>query len=95
MKTNGISFKATREEYELINHIIDRAEKLDPSIDRMEMSMDLSACHANGCPMDFQKLLDAPNFDFAHDLAGINRHIDRTTGELMDCFIPRCAKPQP
>jgi hypothetical protein len=53
--------------------------------------MDLTACHANGCPMDFETLLSAPDADFVHDVGGIHRYIDRTTGRLGDCFVPRCA----
>lgn len=26
-----------------------------------------------------------------HDIAGIMRHIDRNTGKLTRCFMPRCA----
>jgi hypothetical protein len=54
--------------------------------------MDLEAVNSNGCPLDFQSLLDFPNFDFGHDIYGIGKHIDRTTGKLQDCFLPRCAK---
>jgi len=54
--------------------------------------MDLTACHLNGCPLDLRRLLHAPDFDFAHDVWGIHRHIDRDTGELGDCFLPRFAQ---
>lgn len=51
--------------------------------------MDLVACHGSGCPLDLDRLLEASDFDLAHDVAGITRHIDRETGELRDCFLPR------
>jgi hypothetical protein len=86
-----ISFKASLADYELISKIVDRAERDGVKFDRQTMTMDLVATHANGCQMDFQKLLDAPAFVFSHDIAGIYRHIDRDTGELMNCFVPRCA----
>lgn len=57
--------------------------------------MDLEATNCNGCPLNFQKLLDFPDFDFNHDIAGIRRHIDRSTGRLGDCFSPRCSKDTP
>lgn len=56
--------------------------------------MDLEACHCNGMPLDLQKLLDAPDGDFGHDVFGIRRFIDRETGKLTDCFVPRCALPE-
>jgi hypothetical protein len=62
--------------------------------DRLSLAMDLTATHANGCPMDFAKLLAADDFNFKHDIVGIVNHIDRRTGELTDHFFPRCAQPQ-
>lgn len=59
----------------------------------LETIMDLDACHSNGCPLDFEKLLAADEATFGHDLLGIRRHINRKTGELEDCFVPRTAKP--
>jgi hypothetical protein len=43
-------------------------------------------------PLDFEKLFGFPDFDFAHDIYGIMNRVDRTTGKLTDCFLPRCAK---
>jgi hypothetical protein len=56
--------------------------------------MDLEATHANGCPLDFAKLLACDDFDFLHDIGGIAMHLDRSTGVLKDCFLPRLAKKQ-
>lgn len=53
--------------------------------------MDLTACHCNGCELDLDRLLLAPDPDFGHDVCGIRRHIDRRTGKLGGCFLPRCA----
>ena len=39
--------------------------------------------------MDWTGLLEADQFDFIHDVAGIHRHMDRSTGKLGDCFSPR------
>ena len=56
------------------------------------LTMDLNACHSNGCPLDFAGLLQAPLGDFAHDLYGIRNAINRDTGQLTeDCFVPRYA----
>lgn len=91
MTTKTISFHTTREETILINKIIDRAASKVKNVNRMEANMDISACVANGCPLKLQEWLDAPDFDFFHDFYGIARHIDRTTGQLTDCFLPRFA----
>lgn len=90
-----ISFDVSREDFDHICEIADRVEASgNPwNLDRMTLVMDLSATSANGCPMDFAKLAKADAETFAHDVYGIVRHIDRATGKLGDCFLPRTAKP--
>ena len=89
-------FNTTREELGIINQIADRVFQDYPEVVylRLDLDMDLSAVHSNGCPLDFEKLLKAPPFDFAHDVFGIKRNINRQTGELDNCFVPRCARPE-
>jgi len=89
-----VEFKTTKEESALISKIADRAveQGIATKKQRIDVIMDLEACHSNGCPLDLQKLLDFPNFDFNHDIGGINRHLDRENGKLKNCFCPRCAK---
>lgn len=87
----------TREELDLISAIVERAIPLyrDAGIDDdvMTMHMDITACHCSGCPLDLKKLLEAPDGDFGHDVLGIRRHINRSTGVIENCFLPRCAAP--
>ena len=52
--------------------------------------MDLSVSN-DGCPMGFARLNEFDGANFAHDVGGIAKHLDRTNGQLRDCFIPRCA----
>lgn len=90
-----ISFAVSDEDDDLIDQVLDRceAENITLSKDRMGHIMDLSACIANGCPLDLELMLEWPNkFDVAHDIWGINRHIDHNTGRLLDCFLPRFYK---
>ncbi len=93
-----VSFKTTKEETKVVDKIVARAKKLYTKLrvpfDGLSISMDLCATHANGCPLDFEKLLGFPDQDFAHDIGGISRHLDRKTGHLRGHFLPRCAKPQ-
>lgn len=55
----------------------------------LDIRMDITACHANGCPLDLERLLAADDFNFAHDIIGIRRFLDRDTGKLSDMFSPR------
>lgn len=91
-----VSFEVTAEESKIITKIAQRAVKdgkaAGVEVDFATMEMDLTACHANGCPLDLQKLLDAPYGTFGHDVYGIRKFIDRDTGTLTQCFLPRCSK---
>lgn len=92
-----VKFTEDLHECEMITKIVDRADiKLfKPTMtthNKMSTAMDISATNANGCPLDLAKLLTFGDFDFAHDVWGIRNHIDRTTGKLMDHFLPRCAR---
>jgi len=90
-----IDFDATAEDAALIEQIVDRHEALFQRLfpaqpfDRLSASMDLTATHLNGCPLRLKDLLEADDFNFAHDVGGIARHIDRSTGQLTRCFLPR------
>lgn len=61
---------------------------------RVSLMMDmLAADGVNGNPpIDLDALAQADDFNFIHDVAGVCRHLDRTTGKLTDCFIPRFAR---
>lgn len=93
--TYGPQFTASKPEMVLINKIANRAValaiELGMNYDKMDATMDLEACHSNGMPLDLPKLLAAPKGDFGHDVFGIRRFIDRNTGQLTQCFVPRCA----
>lgn len=89
-----VSFEIRDEQRKLVDKIVGRAMKagaLSHDYDRTDLSMDLIAVHANGCPLDFDRLLQADDFNFSHDIFGIKTHIDRETGRLTRCFLPRCA----
>ena len=60
---------------------------------RMTAILDISHCNSS-CPLRLDDLLAADDFNFAHDVFGINQHLNRETGELNDCFLPRFAKPE-
>jgi len=92
-----LKWTTRKEEMELESKIADRylkslrtlgiAKELHP--DKMELVLDIDACHCNGCPLKLQELLNAENVDFAHDISGIRFNINRKTGKLENCFDPR------
>lgn len=92
VKTMSIpNFQTTKAEALVIMDIVRRAEKMGLCKDRLSMDMDITAVHCNGRRLDLKKLLNFPDFDFAHDICGIQRHINRTNGKLLDYFLPRCS----
>ena len=89
-----INWKSTRADVDAISKVLYRADalaKLHGAELPDGLMMDLTAAHLNGCPMDWAKLLAADDCNFAHDVWGIHRHINRKDGTLGDCFLPRCA----
>jgi hypothetical protein len=88
--------KFTKAERIAVELIIDRARRVyaraGVQFDQQTLYMDLSAAHAD-IPLDLAKLSAFDDFNFSHHIGGIARHMDRETGKLGDCFVPRCAKP--
>lgn len=82
------AFLTTREDSRLICSIVARAGVSD----RLSLAMDIEAVHNCGYPLDLRALLDAGAEDFTHDITGIRRYLDRDTGKLRDCFVPRFAR---
>ena len=85
---------ATKEDVEKIMRIVRRLDDLgcvEEESNPMSVHMDIQACHTHGCPLDLDGLLDANPSDFGHDVWGIHQNIDRKTGKLLNCFVPRCA----
>jgi len=83
-------------EYALIDQIAGRAVALlargpgkPPRGAHLHHQMNVSACHASGNPLRLADLLAADDFNFAHDVFGIDRHLDRETGALLEHFSPR------
>lgn len=90
-----ISFHVDIQTARLISKVAARttahAEQIGFEYDKETAEMDLTAAHANGCPIDFVALLDSDASNFGHDVFGIRSNLDRTTGELRNCFVPRSA----
>jgi hypothetical protein len=88
-----MNWKISKEGAEIIEKIaaraVEMAGKLGVPYTMMTATMDLTACHLNGNPLKLADLLAADDSNFAHDVFGIRRHINRQTGKLEGFFRPR------
>ena len=82
----------TRNENNAVTAIIKRANAIFsnngikyPSLD---IRMDLACVHAT-YPLRLQEMSEASDTDLMHDMGGIYRCLNRETGKLEHCFIPR------
>ena len=82
----------TKEEYELISKIAKRAvaEGVNCYASYMDLTMDIEAVYQT-CGLRLKDLLEADKFNFLHDIYGIASNLNRETGELKNCFLPRYA----
>jgi|GEM_PF-1326322 len=100
---NNIKWDASMAESLLIAGIVRRYSRIIKdlagedaiAVDTLSLVMDLTACHANGCPLRLAELAKARAVDLCHDVQGIQRHMDRETGKLTGCFVPRYARSEP
>lgn len=81
----------------LISRIAKRFQKVmnkyapDHKMEVIDTMMDIEAVN-NYLPIDLPGLLMASDADFNHDCCGIMRHLNRESGTLQDCFVPRYVK---
>ena len=82
------------DEFDLIFQIASRSnvllKKHGIEEEMLTTVMDISTAHEHG-PLHLEEFLAADDSNFAHDALGIRRHINRKTGMLEDCFLPRFA----
>ena len=82
-------------EMKLVGQIADRAVMLYAKhgvrVERLDTLMDVMAVHQKVQPLRLADLLAADEFNFIHDITGINRHLDRDAYKL-DGFSPRFSK---
>lgn len=83
----------------LIRHISLRAVDLlkrahDVDVPPEYIASELWLVHDSICRLLLQQLLDADDYNFAHDIGGIHRHLDVAGMTLRDCFVPRFAVRQ-
>ena len=81
----------TAAEMRIIDAIVHRARAWLPDDG---LKMDLISTHLR-VPLRLQELLDADDFNFAHDIVGIAQHLNRETLRLQDGWMPRFARDHP
>ena len=89
-----VQFCTSLRDIKLVSKIVGRAmrEPPDLNIDKQSLEMDIEAVHCNDIPIDLPRLLAIESPHFGHDVFGIQRFIDRETGKLTQCFVPRTAQ---
>ncbi len=90
-----INFKASKKDAALIIRIANRAmAECNLPCGPTHLMMDITAVHLNDTKLDLDRLLQADEFNFMHDIYGIYSHLNRKTGKLKNCFLSRCARPE-
>lgn len=78
---------------EIMVKIAERAESLNIVMsDRISLMMDLE-CATEQFNLRLTELLEANNFNFSHDIVGIQNNINRETRKVEGVFVPRFANP--
>jgi ribosomal protein S27E len=94
--TAQLTQQPTAAECALATQIADRAIALARSYDleqrwsRAGTVDDVLRAHAI-CPLDLVQFLGSSDKDFAHDVGGIRRHLNRIAGRFENGFEPLCA----
>lgn len=66
-------------------------EEINNNIDVFDTFMNLSEVNKQK-PLNLKAMLEAPLDQLAHDIYGIDQHLNKKTGKLENCFLPRYAK---
>ncbi len=86
-------WEVTPEEKPIIDQIVARAHEMFPEMEATDFAMDVVATHNHACRLRLADLLAADNFNFVHDIVGIENRLDRETLQLTRGFWPRFAAP--
>lgn len=79
------------ERLEVILKIVLRAERMGLMVfDKLSLVMDLEYADQE-FGLRLEELLNADDLNFTHDVCGIQRHLNRQTKKMEDCFVPRFA----
>ena len=80
-----------KENYEIINKICNRANEMNIVLhSRFSLLMDIEKVY-DTIGLKLLDLLESSDFDFTHDIVGIQVNMNRETGNLENGFLPRFA----
>ena len=72
--------------------IVDRAlgmfARFRMPVEPLSVRMDIAAVHGR-IGLRLEEFAEADDLNFSHDIGGIYKHLNRETGDLEDCFLPR------
>lgn len=92
-----MKIEITKTDYQTISKIANRMMSLPTSAtffrQKIDWEMDIEAAHQD-VGLKLSELLKADDGNFAHDLTGIRDNLNRDTGKLENCFLPRYAVPE-
>ena len=86
-----MNWTITKKDSDVIVKIAARACGILEDLPKIDCIMSLTAVHANGVPMDLDRMLAADNGNLLHDVTGCIAYVDRSTGKLDGNFLPRFA----
>lgn len=88
----GAKMPMTENEMMIVAKIVRRAEKMNlVKVDRHHLMMDIVAVNQE-VGLRLEEWLNADEFNFAHDVVGIQQNLDPDTKKLTNFFLPRYAK---
>ena len=83
-----INWNTSIEDGKLIAKIALRAFRMI-GFDMVDTSMDITALHANGTPLNLTELLGSDDSDFVNEICNIRKHLNTSTGKPIDGFVPQ------
>lgn len=82
----------SKEQLNIIVKITEKAKERGLLMfDKMSLIMDME-CATKEFDLKLNDLLQADDFNFAHDISGIQNNLNRKTKKFENYFIPRFAK---
>lgn len=87
----GVS-PSTPEMEEVVHRAVFHYSEFGVVLDPLRLMLDLSAVKSSIPNICFKALLEFEDDDFAHDIFGVIKNLNRETGHLENNFFPRCLR---
>ena len=81
-----------KEDFLLMSEIANRGLGFGAGPKKLDLMMDIEYTN-DVIPLDLEKFLAFDDGDFGHDIFGIVANFNRTTLQMDNSFLPRCALP--